>query len=111
MLWGLWSTGHRVWQVPLGLAFSAMFSVAYIVLDRAAELIVKPSRSDASWTGLAILAVFLFVAVVQTQLPRLARTSFGTSLYVHARNGFYINTLANRITTAIWPVRVSQEVI
>ena len=37
MLWGLWSTGHRVWQVPLGLAFSAMFSVAYIVLDRAAE--------------------------------------------------------------------------
>ena len=111
MLWGLWSAGQRVWQVPLGLAFSAMFSVAYIALERAAELIVKPSRSDASWTGLAILAVFLFVAVVQTQLPRLARTSFGTSLYVHARNGFYINTLANRITSAIWPVNVSQEVI
>ncbi len=109
MLWSVWGNLNRFWQVPLGIAAGAVLSLVYFGLDRLAELVVKPSHTELNWSGLNILTLFLIVAAVQTQLPLLARTSFGRHVYVHARNGFYFNTLANRATTALWPVQVSQE--
>jgi len=38
-------------------------------------------------------------------LPQWANRPFIQALYVHARNGFYFNTLANRIVAALWPVK------
>ncbi len=108
MLWSLWGNISRVWRVPLGLAAGAILSMVYFALDRLAEVVVRPSHSNAKWTGLAILVLFFLVAVIQAELPRFARTSFGRHLYVHARNGFYFNTLANRVTIALWPAKVSQ---
>jgi len=43
--------------------------------------------------------------VVQTELPVWTERPFFQSLYVHARNGFYFNTLANRLVAACWPVK------
>jgi NAD(P)H-quinone oxidoreductase subunit 5 len=109
MLWNFRNTDRGIWQVLSGLALGLGFSGAYFQMGRIAEVTVTPLIHRTSWVGLPILSVFFLVAIAQTQLPRLARTSFGRHLYVHARNGFYVNTLANRITTALWPVQISQE--
>ncbi len=109
MLWAFWSAGPGIWQVLLGGALGVSFSAAYLALGHVAEMAVTPLKNSASWVGLPILAIFVLVAVAQTQLPRLVRTSFGRHLYVHARNGFYFNTLANRVTTALWPGQIQQE--
>ena len=52
-----------------------------------------------------LLALFLVMLVVQTELPVWTERPFFQSLYVHARNGFYFNTLANRLVAACWPVK------
>ncbi len=52
-----------------------------------------------------LLALFLAVLVLQTELPQWANRPFFQALYVHARNGFYFNTLANRAVAAVWPVK------
>ncbi len=109
MLWSFWKTMDEGWPGATGLALGAGFSGAYFALGHVAEVAVTPLKIGTTWVGLPILAIFVLVAVAQTQLPRLARTSFGRHLYVHARNGFYFNTLANRITTTLWPVKISQE--
>lgn len=109
MIWAVWRAADRAWPIPLGLTLGLILSFTYFALGRAAEYVVKPVRSEVGWLALPLLAVFLLVAVAQAQLQRVSRTSFGRSLYVHARNGFYINTLANRITASVWPVTVAQE--
>lgn len=109
MLWSFWQNIDQIWHIPLGVALGAGAALAYFALDRVAALAVTPLRSGPSWIGFVILTIFFLVAIGQTQLPRLSRTSFGKHLYVHARNGFYCNTLANRVTTSLWPVRISQE--
>lgn len=109
MLWSVWQGVDRIWQVPLGLALGVGVTFAYFLLDRVALLAVTPLKEEPGWIGLPILAMFLFLAVGQTQLPWISRTSFGKHLYVHARNGFYFNTLANRTTAMLWPVNMAQE--
>jgi NAD(P)H-quinone oxidoreductase subunit 5 len=109
MLWSFWSTTGRAWLVPRGCAAAVILSSVYHALDRIAGLVVKPWKAEAGWLGLVILVLFLIVALLQTQLPMLARTRWGKHLYVHARNGFYFNTLASRITIALWPPSVSPE--
>lgn len=109
MLWSVWQGVDRIWQVPLGLGLGVGVTFAYFLLDRVALLAVTPLKEEPGWIGLPILAMFLFLAVGQTQLPWISRTSFGKHLYVHARNGFYFNTLANRTTALLWPVKMAQE--
>jgi len=111
MLWGLVSIVGRPWQVPLGLISGVSLSLIYFGLEGIAQLVVKPMRSNANWIGILIACLLLLVAVAQTQLPRLSQTSLGQMLYVHARNGFYVNTLANRITASLWPARLFREEI
>ena len=94
---------------PLSFALGFILSLTYFTLGRAAEQIVKPLSIEIGWLTLLLMAAFAVIAVAQSQLPRLTYTSFGRRLYVHARNGFYINTLANRITAFVWPVTVSLE--
>jgi NAD(P)H-quinone oxidoreductase subunit 5 len=64
-----------------------------------------------TWAGAAlaalVLVLFLAVLLVQTEIPQWANRPFFQALYVHARNGFYLNTLANRAVAAIWPVKSS----
>jgi NAD(P)H-quinone oxidoreductase subunit 5 len=91
-----------------GLALALAASVAYFLLDRAAEHLIDAPRYTAHWLAAPILAAFLLITLFQLQLPRLVHTRFFQALYVHARNGFYCNSLANRFTTALWPVKTSE---
>ncbi|MEZ5356512.1 MAG: proton-conducting transporter membrane subunit [Bryobacteraceae bacterium] len=109
MLWTLFGTIDRGWKVPLGLIAALAMSITYFALDMVAQLVVKPTSSAANWTGVFIACILLLAAVAQSQLPRLLHSSLGLKLYVHARNGFYLNTLANRLTSTLWPIGLSKE--
>ena len=65
-----------------------------------------PVRSFVDY-GLMILLLVLFFAIIifQSLIPWWSRRTFFQALYVHARNGFYFNTLANRLTMKFWPVQ------
>lgn len=94
---------------PVGALLTLGAGAAYFALHRAAEWVVPAgTHPDLPWLAAPILAAFLAVALLQFQLPRLARQEWLRPLYVHARNGFYFNTLANRFTTALWPVKSTQ---
>ncbi len=58
----------------------------------------------------SLLALFLFVLVIQTELPDWANRPFFQAVYVHARNGFYFNTLANRAVAALWSPKTNPPV-
>ena len=109
MLWTVSGTGGSGWRIPVGLVSAVGLSAAYLGLEEAAQLVVAPAASTAGWTGAGLAGILLLAAVAQSQLPRLLQTRQGMTLYVHARNGFYCNTLANRLTRSLWPVGLSKE--
>jgi NAD(P)H-quinone oxidoreductase subunit 5 len=109
VLWTVSGTGGSGWRIPVGLVSAVGLSAAYLGLEEAAQLVVRPAASMAGWIGIGIAGLLLVAAIAQSQLPRLLRTSRGMALYVHARNGFYFNTLANRLTRTMWPVGLSKE--
>ncbi len=108
MLWTVWSPGTGVWLMVFGLLPGAFFATAYFSLERAASFIVRPVGWNHTGISLIVFAVFSLALAAQVQLTQLSRTRFGTRLYVHARNGFYFNTLANQLTLAIWPQEKTQ---
>ena len=75
----------------------------------AAEITVRPLVHDSTSLAMPLLGLFAIATLAQTQLPRLAASNAGMRLFVHARNGFYINTLANRVTAAVWPPQAAKE--
>ena len=84
--------------------------MVYVGLEKAAAAIVRPLETPQDQIlGLAILTLFLMTALLQSQLPLIRRTGVVSAFYVHARNGFYFNTLANRLTIALWPVQEPRE--
>jgi NAD(P)H-quinone oxidoreductase subunit 5 len=109
MMWSIWSAADRARSIPVSLILGVILALTYFALGRAAGYAVKPIRSEAGWLMLPLLAVFFLVAAMQAKLPELSRTAFGRGFYVHARNGFYINTLANRLTASVWPITVPRE--
>lgn len=109
MLWLNWTTLEQVRQIPVSLLAGIAFTAAYFAWERAAEITVRPLVRDADSLALPILGLFAIATLAQTQLPRLAASTWGMRLFVHARNGFYINTLANRATAALWPPQAAKE--
>jgi NAD(P)H-quinone oxidoreductase subunit 5 len=71
---------------------ACLFGAAWFVLETAAKTIVQPDPRSA----LPIALLFLLVAVAQAVLPDLSRHQRVRRLYVHLRNGLYLNTIFNR---------------
>jgi NAD(P)H-quinone oxidoreductase subunit 5 len=113
MLWSYWTVlpGDR-WMLPAaaGVAVGGAAAAGYFALDHFAAWMVTPGSRHAEVAGAALLGLFAVFAAVQTRLGALSRTEFGQRIYVHARNGFYFNTLANRMTMSVWPVQLNREV-
>jgi NAD(P)H-quinone oxidoreductase subunit 5 len=113
VLWNLWSRQLGLTLGILGIAAGAGLLGLYLGLhDLCNSLLAGASWQNTqldSWSGLVLLVtlavLFLLVLVVQTEMPQWANRPFFQSLYVHARNGFYFNTLANRIMAALWPAK------
>lgn len=109
ILWSVWDTNAGPWQIALVLATALVLPSVYFVMEGVAELAAKPVTTEANRGGMLIACILLLFAVAESQLPRLIHTSPGEKLYVHARNGFYLNTLANRLTATLWPTKLSKE--
>ena len=113
-LW-LWNIGSRLSdfrRFGWGLAVACATTTTYFALHASATRMLPTLNVDASpsvarvESGLAILLLPLFLVVTLLQ-PNLAvgmRIRLFQQLYVHARNGFYFNTLANRLVAAVWPL-------
>ena len=85
-------------------------AVAYFGLQRGAATLLAPALApppDMGALGLgiavAIVAAFALLTLFQALSPSLSSREWARALYVHAANGFYVNTLANRALLAVWP--------
>lgn len=100
-----WS-GHRG-SLGRALAASAGIGLAALGLHLAAgHLLPLPTPPVipvwlAAFVTTALVALFLFQAL----LWRASAHPLGRRLYVHALNGFYVGTLANRLLNRLWPSR------
>jgi NAD(P)H-quinone oxidoreductase subunit 5 len=94
------------------LLLACVAGAAYFGLQYAAERLfagslpkVDPARGEFSvLVGVAIVLSFATVTFLQGMVPRHARAPRWQALYVHVSNGFYVNTLANRLVLHFWPV-------
>ena len=106
MLWSLWSGSGTERRVPAGVAIALGFTAVYGALEWVGSTVVKPLDGHGGWAGYLAVAAFATVAIAESQLPRFAGNRWLAALWVHARNGFYVNTLANRFTMAVWPIEI-----
>ncbi|HTL72273.1 MAG TPA: proton-conducting transporter membrane subunit [bacterium] len=115
-LWNLWSQTFNLQRVAFGAVFGGAIGVVYFSLHQSVGPLLGVNEwvnaQLNSWPGMALvallLALFLLVLVIQTELPEWTNRPFFRAVYVHARNGFYFNTLANR-AAALWPVKTSEK--
>src|SRR5579875_29881 len=108
MLWNFWSASGLAWRVPAGVAIAGCVTAVYCVMERVGSAVVKPFDGHGGVAGYLTVAAFSAMALAESQLPRLASSRWLRNLWVHARNGFYLNTLANRFTMVVWPVETSR---
>ena len=112
-LWNLWSQSLNLKLAVFGGVFGGGIVAVYFALHKIFNQVIGQTdwvnSQLNSWPGMALiatlLALFLLVLVVQTELPAWTNRPFFQAIYVHARNGFYFNTLANRLVAAVWPVK------
>ena len=110
LLSGLWQSRRLAFA---GFALALAMSVGYFALHEVSKFLLSPalphslsSPTALRWILLSlVVAMFGGVLVWQSQLPKWIAQPWCRKLYVHARNGFYFNTLANRAVQTLWPVR------
>lgn len=93
------------------VALAMLVAAAYFALQGAADLLlagsvppVQPARGpfEYAMAGLTVLS-FAALTLFQNLLPRRAESAAWAAIYAHIANGLYINTLANRWITRLWP--------
>ena len=97
----------------LGRALATAIGVAalYYTLQWLAAALTRgtlpPPRALASDLELAlvllVVASFAALTLLQARLPGPAADPRWLALHAHAANGFYVNTLANRLVIRFWP--------
>jgi hypothetical protein len=53
--------------------------------------------------GYGVLIAFTGISIAQMQDWNASKHPAARALYVHLRNGLYLNTFANRLALAVWP--------
>jgi hypothetical protein len=100
--------------VAVGLICGSSLVTVYFALHKfVVHLLGENEWNNAqlnSWPGMAFMAMllvlFLLVLVIQAELPQWSNRPYFRAVYVHARNGFYFNTLANLVVASVWPVKI-----
>jgi NAD(P)H-quinone oxidoreductase subunit 5 len=93
------------------LLLAGIVGAAYFSLQFAAQRVFAGALPDMHPArgpfGLAVVCAvvlcFATVTFLQGMVPRNAGAPRWQSLYVHVANGFYVNTLANRLVLQMWP--------
>lgn len=115
LLWMFWGRGLTprlaMFGALLGAGIVAGLFTLHLGFNRLLDEGAWQNTQLNTWAGAVVaslvLGLFLAVLLVQTEIPQWSNRPFFQALYVHARNGFYLNTLANRAVAAVWPVKSS----
>ena len=110
LLWNLWSSSHRSSLIVWGLVITSATAAAYFGLHALFDVLLadvaaihQPERSTAEYLVMALVGLaFMAVLVMQSQLPHWSHRAWGRKLYVHASHGFYLSTIFNRLTLAVF---------
>ncbi|MCB1095442.1 MAG: NADH-quinone oxidoreductase subunit L [Verrucomicrobiae bacterium] len=98
-----WS-GHRSNTTRMLGAAAGIVIVALGLHLSAGRLLPAPAApSVPAWLDAFVAAAFIGLFVFQSLLWRASDHPLGRKLYVHALNGLYVGTLANRILNHLWP--------
>jgi NAD(P)H-quinone oxidoreductase subunit 5 len=109
MLWHWWSTSPSGFGVFGGLLAASSLCILFFALHAGTEQLVghavaAPPSFTMAWPIAILSAVAFLVLALRAFLPPTwTSTPLGRALFVHAYNGFYVNTAANRLLTTIWP--------
>ena len=115
LLWHWWSTSSGVIGFLSGLAVAAGVGLLSVALHEGTRHLLGASVAPApaftmAWPIALLTALsFLMLALRAFLPPTWASTAAGRTLFVHAYNGFYVNTAANRLIAAIWPPRARKS--
>ncbi len=112
-LWTMWNQSITPRLVAVGLLLAGMLSGLYFGLHLSFQVLLSSAFPvfrvhHSPGHGVLLFTIWTFfvgMLMLQSQLPQWESSAWCRSLYVHARNGFYFNTLANRAIQAVWPVR------
>ncbi|QMW24192.1 NADH-quinone oxidoreductase subunit L [Sandaracinobacteroides saxicola] len=84
----------------------------YVLLQAGAVALTMGTLPTAGASGqvdwaiaIGVVAAFAALTLLQGWLPTAAHHPRLAALWVHATNGFYLNTHANRLALALWPAR------
>lgn len=111
LLWHWWSINFSFSGIFQGIAASWIICLICFSLHRIIEefigTAVAPCPTFTLAWPIALLSAlgFLILALRAFLPPSWASTSYGRALFVHAHNGFYVNTLTNRLLDLLWPIR------
>jgi NAD(P)H-quinone oxidoreductase subunit 5 len=99
------SVGTDLGAVVRAAGVALLVSVTALALHAGAKLAFQSLPAHQPPVSLLVLVGTIFAAlfVFQALLWRTAHQPLGRRLYVHALNGFYLGTLANRLLGHLWP--------
>lgn len=83
--------------LAIGCASLGLHAGTYALLDH------LPAPTPQTGLLVSIAAMFTALFLFQALLWRANSFALGRRLYVHALNGFYVGTIANRILNRLWP--------
>ncbi len=90
--------------VGVGLGFGVLHIVCHYLLAGVTQPVPADLVTHTPAVKAFLLCVFAGLVLLQLQISRLSSHPWFLALYVHARNGFYLGTAANRAIRAVWPV-------
>ena len=107
LLWHWWSVAPTRIGFLVGMLGASALCVLFFALHEGTESLVGSSVAPApsftmAWP-IAILTAtaFLFLALRAFLPPTWTSTHMGRALFVHAYNGFYVNTAVNRLLSIL----------
>jgi NAD(P)H-quinone oxidoreductase subunit 5 len=103
------STGAGIRSLLRSAALAAGLTGAALALHSGASALFASSPAPTAPLALTAFISTIFVALFlfQALLWRAGEYELGRRLYVHALNGFYVGTYANRFLGRLWPNQVT----
>jgi len=115
MLWNLWSTRFPSRLATWGILAAGLIATAWFTAHHLALTILSGALPDYSPVRtpaevavmIGVVVLFMSVLIFQASLPMLSTRPAFRRLYVHSANGFYIGTLAHRLTRRLLQSRAA----
>lgn len=100
-----WSVSMRSQTIARTILAASTIALLSLILHSGAQTLFGNVPTHTPSVGLISAIGFIFVGLFtfQVLLWRTGHHAWGRIFYVHALNGFYVGTWANRILNNLWP--------